>query len=182
MVSGGCSDTCPEWTPVKSGRGDWIRTSDPLRPRQVRYQAALRPDLLRSYQRPGRQTGYGADEAIDATRQRERVCRNRNHGPIRDSNWREARVAPIVPAPSAAGSRTTRSSPAARRFHTQDSRAEPRRSGPVARKPAARRRQAPSRNRRRNENGRVRSARQVRPLLPGQSPSRLVFVACVPPR
>jgi hypothetical protein len=27
----------------KSGRGDWIRTSDPLRPRQVRYQAALRP-------------------------------------------------------------------------------------------------------------------------------------------
>ena len=31
------------------GRGDWIRTSDPLRPRQVRYQAALRPDnkLLR---------------------------------------------------------------------------------------------------------------------------------------
>src|SRR6188508_3004431 len=27
------------------GRGDWIRTSDPLRPRQVRYQAALRPDL-----------------------------------------------------------------------------------------------------------------------------------------
>ena len=28
----------------ESGRGDWIRTSDPLRPRQVRYQAALRPD------------------------------------------------------------------------------------------------------------------------------------------
>ena len=28
------------------GRGDWIRTSDPLRPRQVRYQAALRPDIL----------------------------------------------------------------------------------------------------------------------------------------
>jgi hypothetical protein len=28
------------------GRGDWIRTSDPLRPRQVRYQAALRPDSL----------------------------------------------------------------------------------------------------------------------------------------
>jgi hypothetical protein len=28
------------------GRGDWIRTSDPLRPRQVRYQAALRPDYL----------------------------------------------------------------------------------------------------------------------------------------
>src|SRR5437773_731742 len=29
------------------GRGDWIRTSDPLRPRQVRYQAALRPDMNR---------------------------------------------------------------------------------------------------------------------------------------
>ena len=29
-----------------SGRGDWIRTSDPLRPRQVRYQAAPRPDNL----------------------------------------------------------------------------------------------------------------------------------------
>jgi hypothetical protein len=29
--------------PQESGRGDWIRTSDPLRPRQVRYQAALRP-------------------------------------------------------------------------------------------------------------------------------------------
>src|SRR4029077_10110434 len=27
------------------GRGERIRTSDPLRPRQVRYQAALRPDL-----------------------------------------------------------------------------------------------------------------------------------------
>ena len=36
----------PEWT-VKSGRGDWIRTSDPLRPRQVRYQAALRPNPRR---------------------------------------------------------------------------------------------------------------------------------------
>ena len=32
---------------VSDGRGDWIRTSDPLRPRQVRYQAALRPDPKR---------------------------------------------------------------------------------------------------------------------------------------
>ena len=31
------------------GRGDWIRTSDPLRPRQVRYRAALRPDILCSF-------------------------------------------------------------------------------------------------------------------------------------
>ena len=29
----------------KFGRGDRIRTYDPLRPRQVRYQAALRPDF-----------------------------------------------------------------------------------------------------------------------------------------
>ena len=40
---------CWHGTPVapgnsKSGRGDRIRTCDPLRPRQVRYQAALRPD------------------------------------------------------------------------------------------------------------------------------------------
>ena len=27
-----------------SGRGDWIRTSDPLLPKQMRYQAALRPE------------------------------------------------------------------------------------------------------------------------------------------
>ena len=27
------------------GRGGGIRTHDPLRPRQVRYQAALRPDI-----------------------------------------------------------------------------------------------------------------------------------------
>src|SRR6185436_2843756 len=30
---------------VKIGRDDWIRTSDPLTPSQVRYQAALRPDV-----------------------------------------------------------------------------------------------------------------------------------------
>ncbi len=36
---------CPRNGRVKSGRGDWIRTSGPLRPRQVRYQAALRPDI-----------------------------------------------------------------------------------------------------------------------------------------
>ena len=29
------------------GRGGVIRTHDPLRPRQVRYQAALRPDIYR---------------------------------------------------------------------------------------------------------------------------------------
>ena len=29
-----------------NGRGGEIRTHDPLRPRQVRYQAALRPDIL----------------------------------------------------------------------------------------------------------------------------------------
>src|SRR5450631_4209886 len=34
------------------GRGDWIRTSDPLLPKQVRYQAALRPDILISTTAP----------------------------------------------------------------------------------------------------------------------------------
>ncbi len=29
-----------------AGRGDWIRTNDPLHPMQVRYQAAPRPDLF----------------------------------------------------------------------------------------------------------------------------------------
>ncbi len=29
--------------PLKSGRDDWIRTSGPLLPKQVRYQAALHP-------------------------------------------------------------------------------------------------------------------------------------------
>jgi hypothetical protein len=28
----------------KDGRDDWIRTSDPLLPKQMRYQAAPRPD------------------------------------------------------------------------------------------------------------------------------------------
>jgi hypothetical protein len=28
----------------KNGRGDWIRTNDPLLPKQVRYQTALRPE------------------------------------------------------------------------------------------------------------------------------------------
>ncbi len=32
-----------EWTTM-IGRGEMIRTSDPLHPMQVRYQAALRPD------------------------------------------------------------------------------------------------------------------------------------------
>ena len=31
------------------GRGDRIRTCDPLRPRQVRYQAALHPDRCHDY-------------------------------------------------------------------------------------------------------------------------------------
>ena len=47
-VSGIIRYPCLRNGPSESGRGDWIRTSDPLRPRQVRYQAALRPDLKRS--------------------------------------------------------------------------------------------------------------------------------------
>ena len=29
---------------IRAGRDDWIRTSGPLLPKQVRYQAALHPD------------------------------------------------------------------------------------------------------------------------------------------
>src|SRR5262245_8842547 len=29
------------------GRGEWIRTTDPLLPKQMRYQAALRPEVPR---------------------------------------------------------------------------------------------------------------------------------------
>ena len=32
--------------PLSNGRGDWIRTSDPLVPNQVRYRPALRLDTL----------------------------------------------------------------------------------------------------------------------------------------
>ena len=31
---------------AETGRGDWIRTSDPLLPKQMRYQAAPLPDVL----------------------------------------------------------------------------------------------------------------------------------------
>ena len=41
-LEGRCSGPLSYW---RDGRGDWIRTSDPLRPRQVRYQAAPRPDI-----------------------------------------------------------------------------------------------------------------------------------------
>ena len=41
-LEGRCSS--PSELLALNGRGDWIRTSDPLRPRQVRYQAAPRPD------------------------------------------------------------------------------------------------------------------------------------------
>ena len=35
-----------------TGRGERIRTSDPLLPKQVRYQAALRPDLAHIVRSP----------------------------------------------------------------------------------------------------------------------------------
>src|SRR6185312_7339040 len=36
-----------------NGRGDWIRTNDPLLPKQVRYQTALRPEFTVSECRHG---------------------------------------------------------------------------------------------------------------------------------
>src|SRR6267143_190947 len=38
------------------GRGEWIRTTDPLLPKQMRYQAALRPEAGHSIP-TGRKTG-----------------------------------------------------------------------------------------------------------------------------
>lgn len=43
-------------------RGDWIRTSDLLLPKQARYQATLRPGRRRVYDRsPDASTGHGAN-------------------------------------------------------------------------------------------------------------------------
>ena len=39
-------DRAPDRDALVARRGDWIRTSDPLTPSQVRYQAALRPATL----------------------------------------------------------------------------------------------------------------------------------------
>ncbi len=44
-LEGRCSVLLSYW---RNGRGERIRTSDPLLPRQVRYQAALRPDKGRT--------------------------------------------------------------------------------------------------------------------------------------
>ena len=45
-LEGRCSVQLSYWR--TNGRGERIRTSDPLCPRQVRYQAALRPDEAES--------------------------------------------------------------------------------------------------------------------------------------
>ena len=42
LVAGRANWQCIE----KNGRGERIRTSDPLVPNQVRYQTALRPELM----------------------------------------------------------------------------------------------------------------------------------------
>ena len=50
-VSGMNCYLCPKNGPEKIGRDDWIRTSDPLTPSQVRYQAAPHPDSIRALDR-----------------------------------------------------------------------------------------------------------------------------------
>ena len=42
-LEGRCSVQLSYWRTSGKGRGEPIRTADHLRPRQVRYQAALRP-------------------------------------------------------------------------------------------------------------------------------------------
>ena len=43
---------CGDFPLEKIGRDDWIRTSDPLLPKQMRYQAAPRPDRERIAEKP----------------------------------------------------------------------------------------------------------------------------------
>ena len=43
-MNGGCHELSRNNFLVDNGRGDWIRTSGPLLPKQMRYQAALLPD------------------------------------------------------------------------------------------------------------------------------------------
>ena len=47
----------PEWDFL--GRGGGIRTHDPLLPKQMRYQAALRPDCSRFYRTTEPAAGSG---------------------------------------------------------------------------------------------------------------------------
>ena len=70
-----------------NGRGGGIRTHDPLPPRQVRYQAALRPDICGNSKRarivpdqlglPWRESTVGAAEAampfLDGEEKKRRV-------------------------------------------------------------------------------------------------------------
>ena len=71
-----------------NGRGDWIRTSDPLLPKQMRYQAALLPERKNSYgqcdagrkrkvaAKPGVEPGRAANLLTKPTRPRH-CCRLR---------------------------------------------------------------------------------------------------------
>ena len=54
VASGGArqAHTHPTMQFMILGRGDWIRTSDPLLPKQMRYQAAPRPDRGRIAEKP----------------------------------------------------------------------------------------------------------------------------------
>src|SRR5882762_6813992 len=67
------------------GRGEWIRTTDPLLPKQMRYQAALRPEAGHSIP-TGRQSGSVMVGAA----------------------WRRSRIAPAVGRRSKAASAARR--------------------------------------------------------------------------
>ncbi len=96
----------PGVTPEEElGRGDWIRTSDPLRPRQVRYQAALRPDRCASIlPHPARiepHAGQGPLRSAEALRdrypgaagaERSRALRGSEHTGVAGHEHRQPRV------------------------------------------------------------------------------------------
>jgi hypothetical protein len=88
----------------KSGRGDWIRTSDPLRPRQVRYQAALRPDsedprFYCDFQTPVRPGSLGGRIVGTASRSRSPVPNVRIRCPQPPLARRGPRLLPVACSP-----------------------------------------------------------------------------------
>src|SRR5215831_257764 len=97
---------CPEWTWRELVGAPRFELGTPCAQGRCATRLRYAPTCCDRIRGRGVRLNTGAEEAIDATRRREptgryrdSVCRN--PGPIHDSNWREARVVPIVPAPSA---------------------------------------------------------------------------------
>ena len=80
----------------KIGRDDWIRTSDPLLPKQMRYQAAPRPDGT------DRELKYKRNRREPATANRDRGASSNRPGSLREQQPRvlhlgDQRAHPLEP-------------------------------------------------------------------------------------